>query len=115
MLENREPVAVKLVLESMYLEKPDMRSVWGSTGTQWFVYMGGGTEVKAWGTERGEMSMTQLGTVEHRKWLSRDSDLYLSSGSVCLFMTLIYNAFFTQGCRIHFTVVLTPPHPHPRE
>lgn len=42
MLENREPVAVKLVPESMYLEKPDMRSVWGSTGTQWFVYMGGG-------------------------------------------------------------------------
>lgn len=28
-MENREPVAVKLVLESMYLEKPDMRSVWG--------------------------------------------------------------------------------------
>lgn len=47
---------MKLVLESMYLEKADVCSVWGSWEPSGMFMWEGGIEAKSWRPERGRMS-----------------------------------------------------------
>lgn len=99
---------MKLVPESMFLEKADVCSVWGSWEPSGVFLWDG--RYRSEGLEaRKREDEQESGSVENRRWLRSDSGLSLSLGSARLFMTLVHCAFFTQGRQSPFYYCITIP------